>query len=77
VDSSAKYKLEVHPADCVDPDPVEIGQQYWSLSGVDQYGEPQWGTPVKAIDTLGCGPANVVAAAAVHAIWPDVLSRYS
>lgn len=71
-DQPGEYKLDVEPISGVDADLVDIGMQYWSLTGVDQRGEPVWGKSVKSIDTRGRGPANVVAAAAVRAILPDV-----
>ncbi|MCO1575127.1 hypothetical protein M8C13_05060 [Crossiella sp. SN42] len=72
MDLPGEYKLDVEPISGVDAELVEIGLQYWSLTGVDQYGEPTWETSVKNIDTRGRGQANVVAAAAVRAVLPDV-----
>lgn len=72
VDLPGEYKLDVEPIAGVDAELVEIGLKYWSLTGVDQYGEPTWETSVKSIDTRGRGQANVVAAAAVRAVLPDV-----
>ncbi|APU21271.1 hypothetical protein [Actinoalloteichus sp. GBA129-24] len=72
MDLPAKYKLHVTPVAGVDAGLVEIGMQYWSLTGIDQYGAAAWATPVRDIDTHGRGAANVVAAAAVRAVLQEV-----
>ncbi|GLZ30912.1 hypothetical protein Lesp02_31010 [Lentzea sp. NBRC 105346] len=72
MEPTANYKFDVEPIAGVDAELVEIGLQYWSLTGVDQYGRLMWTVPAKSIDTRGRGPANVVAAAAVRAVLPDL-----
>ncbi|KOV82122.1 hypothetical protein [Nocardia sp. NRRL S-836] len=72
MEPTAEYKFDVEPIAGVDNELVEIGLQYWSLTGVDQHGNLMWAMPVKDIDTRGRGPANIVAAAAVRAVLPEM-----
>ncbi|RLK61930.1 hypothetical protein [Actinokineospora cianjurensis] len=67
-DLPGNYKLDVEPIAGVEAELVEIGYQYWSFSGVDQYGQPTWELSVKSIDTRGRGQANVIAIAAISVV---------